>query len=167
MPDLPEPVQLPCLWSSNQEPVTRAPSSIRASMVMEKWSLPVQRNRKQFITTTSTRALHPSWQPPLLSKPSPALAKVLGSLYTYIQYEPWHLQSNAVFIVLCPPAARDDDNHSLPRGSFHVSNHPRPASGFRPGSPSLRSVSFCGEGSLWASPPGWAGEPCVMNLCFP
>ena len=31
------------------------------------------------------------------------------------------------------------------RGSFHVSNHPRHASGFLPGSPSLWSISFCGE----------------------
>lgn len=62
-----------------------------------------------------------------------------------IQREPQHLHSNAVFIGLCPPPAREDDKQSLPQRSFHVFNHPRHASGFLPGPPSLQSVSFCGE----------------------
>lgn len=62
-----------------------------------------------------------------------------------IQREPQHLHSNAVFIGLCPPPAREDDKQSLPQRSFHVFNHPRHASGFLPDPPSLQSVSFCGE----------------------
>lgn len=133
-------------------------------MVTEKWSLPVQRNRKQFITTTSTQALHPLMIA-YLSEAFPCSSQVPGSLYTYIQYEPWHLRNqmlSLLFSVHLP--AREDDKHSLPRGSFHVSNNPRHASGF---SGSQAYDLFLSVVKLGKSP-GWAGEPWVMNhRCFP
>lgn len=104
----------------------------------------MQRNRE----AVHNHHIHTGPSPPHdshFSYQSSALAKVPGSLYTHIQYEPWYLQSNAIFIVLIHLQPERMTTQPTTGIFFMFLIIPDMPLVSLPGSPSLRSVSFCGE----------------------
>lgn len=80
-------------------------------MVTEKWSLPVQRNRKQFVTTTSTQALHP-----LVTATSPIKAfpcSSQGAWKSLHLYPVWALAFTIKCCLYCSlsTSSLEDDKH--------------------------------------------------------